>query len=112
MKSFVDSEQIPLYYAQFSIPDVLNPCSSIRFDNNRASVLPLPIPACYRLSIWMPVRHVSTPQISPDRKSVVWGKSVSVRVDLGCRRVLKKTNIKIYNHTLVYNTSHKNINTV
>src|SRR3546814_14848914 len=27
-----------------------------------------------------------------DRKSVVEGKSVSVRVDLGCRRVLKKKN--------------------
>src|SRR3546814_15072906 len=31
-----------------------------------------------------------------DRKSVVWGKSVSVRVDLGGRRIIKKTiNIKI-----------------
>src|SRR3546814_11414863 len=28
--------------------------------------------------------------ISGDRKSVVWGKSVSVRVDLGGRRVIKK----------------------
>src|SRR3546814_12498524 len=26
-----------------------------------------------------------------DRKSVVWGKSVSVRVDLGGRRIIKKT---------------------
>src|SRR3546814_15162874 len=26
----------------------------------------------------------------PDRKSVVWGKSVSVRVDLGGRRIIKK----------------------
>src|SRR3546814_11149752 len=25
-----------------------------------------------------------------DRKSVVWGRSVAVRVDLGCRRVIKK----------------------
>src|SRR3546814_11623782 len=25
-----------------------------------------------------------------DRKSVVWGKSVSVRVDLGARRIIKK----------------------
>src|SRR3546814_14190053 len=25
-----------------------------------------------------------------DRKSVVWGKSVSVRVDLGVRRIIKK----------------------
>src|SRR3546814_19915657 len=28
-----------------------------------------------------------------DRKSVVWGKSVSVRVDLGGRRIIKKKNI-------------------
>src|SRR3546814_11051739 len=31
------------------------------------------------------------PQVSlADRKSVVWGKSVSVRVDFGCRRIFKK----------------------
>src|SRR3546814_16887802 len=29
-----------------------------------------------------------------DRTSVVWGKSVSVRVDLGGRRIIKKKNIK------------------
>src|SRR3546814_17722808 len=29
-----------------------------------------------------------------DRKSVVWGKSVSVRVDLGGRRLIKKKNTK------------------
>src|SRR3546814_19061870 len=29
----------------------------------------------------------------PDRKSVVVGKSVSVRVDLGGRRIIKTTNI-------------------
>src|SRR3546814_13490515 len=34
----------------------------------------------------------------PDRTSVVSGKSVSVRVDLGGRRILKKTH-NIYNHT-------------
>src|SRR3546814_20424961 len=27
-----------------------------------------------------------------DRKSVVWGKSVSVRLDLGGRRIIKTTN--------------------
>src|SRR3546814_18850300 len=31
-----------------------------------------------------------------DRTSVVWGKSVSVRVDLGGRRIIKKKNIKNY----------------
>src|SRR3546814_16221313 len=30
------------------------------------------------------------PQLGLDRKSVVWGKSVSVRVDLGGRRNIKK----------------------
>src|SRR3546814_11052330 len=32
-----------------------------------------------------------TKPFHPDRKSVVWGKSVSVRVDLGGRRNIKKT---------------------
>src|SRR3546814_15352413 len=31
--------------------------------------------------------------VQPDRKSVVSGKSVSVRVDLGGRRIIKKNNI-------------------
>src|SRR3546814_17509055 len=34
-----------------------------------------------------------------DRKSVVYGKSVSVRVDLGGRRIIKKKN-EIYNITI------------
>src|SRR3546814_17103116 len=33
---------------------------------------------------------VVVPLNSPDRKSVVWGKSVSVRVDLGGRRIIKQ----------------------
>src|SRR3546814_13254071 len=33
-------------------------------------------------------RTMTTPQL--DRKSVVWGKSVAVRLDLGGRRVIKK----------------------
>src|SRR3546814_13129596 len=32
--------------------------------------------------------------LSKDRKSVVWGKSVSVRVDLGGRRIIKKKKRK------------------
>src|SRR3546814_16251022 len=32
----------------------------------------------------------SRPWLSRDRKSVVWGKSVSVRVDLGGGRIIKK----------------------
>src|SRR3546814_20575976 len=41
----------------------------------------------------------------PDRKSVVSGKSVSVRVDLGGRRIIKKkTNKKNRSHT---NTLYK-----
>src|SRR3546814_14671054 len=41
------------------------------------------------------VEHVAS---SPDRKSVVWGKSVSVRVDLGGRRIIKKKNNQIIKH--------------
>src|SRR3546814_12908905 len=32
--------------------------------------------------------------VTPDRKSVVEGKSVSVRVDLGVRRIIKITHIQ------------------
>src|SRR3546814_19543645 len=38
--------------------------------------------------------------ISLDRKSVVWGKSVSIRVDLGVRRVIKKKKEKPQKKTL------------
>src|SRR3546814_12234508 len=38
---------------------------------------------------------------SADRKSVVTGKSVSVRVDIGCRRINKK-QIKIQQHTITF----------
>src|SRR3546814_18702006 len=41
-----------------------------------------------------------------DRKSVVKGKSVSVRVDLGGRRIIKKKNINIEeNNTLLADRS-------
>src|SRR3546814_20267509 len=32
-----------------------------------------------------------------DRQSIVWGKSVSVRVDLGGRRIIKKTKKRVEN---------------
>src|SRR3546814_20468195 len=38
------------------------------------------------------------PGAGPDRKSVVEGKSVSVRVDLGGRRILKKKNTYLKQH--------------
>src|SRR3546814_20596679 len=38
------------------------------------------------LLAWRQLHHLAR----GDRKSVVWGKSVSVRVDLGGRRVIKK----------------------
>src|SRR3546814_14297852 len=38
------------------------------------------------------VAVMSQPVEQGDRKSVVWGKSVSVRVDLGGRRIIKKIN--------------------
>src|SRR3546814_19850387 len=37
------------------------------------------------------------PSPRPDRKSVVEGKSVSVRVDLGGRRIIKKKNKALHN---------------
>src|SRR3546814_13821122 len=48
----------------------------------------LPVP---RLTPCGPVRSPRHPA-SPDRKSVVTGKSVSVRVDLGGRRIIQKKN--------------------
>src|SRR3546814_18251911 len=50
----------------------------------------LPSPGCRERYI-ANLRHL--PVRLRDRKSVVEGKSVSVRVDLGGRRVLKKTKI-------------------
>src|SRR3546814_11659877 len=41
-----------------------------------------------------------------DRKSVVSGKSVSVRVDLGGRRIIKKKHI-LYEYTIQESTSHR-----
>src|SRR3546814_15656053 len=41
-----------------------------------------------------------------DRKSVVYGKSVSVRVDLGGRRIIKKKN-KIASNEKAKSTKHK-----
>src|SRR3546814_16074433 len=43
-----------------------------------------------------------------DRKSVVSGKSVSVRVDLGGRRIIKKKNASTHSHR---NTLHLQIST-
>src|SRR3546814_18273802 len=40
-------------------------------------------------------RAFANPLFTPDRKSVVWGKSVSVRVDLGGGRIIKKKKNKL-----------------
>src|SRR3546814_18466751 len=53
-----------------------------------AEHLRLGVEACHR-------RHHDAGR-APDRKSVVEGKSVSVRVDPGVRRRIKKQNNKIY----------------
>src|SRR3546814_14977989 len=45
---------------------------------------------------------------SRDRKSVVSGKSGSVRVDLGGRRLIKKKNVKTMIFTL---STHQNVHT-
>src|SRR3546814_15635653 len=39
------------------------------------------------------LRRIMRRAMRQDRKSVVWGKSVSVRVDLGGRRIMKKTTL-------------------
>src|SRR3546814_18658743 len=39
---------------------------------------------------WWPCTSLTFLKLSRDRKSVVQGKSVSVRVDLGGRRIIKK----------------------
>src|SRR3546814_14878721 len=45
-----------------------------------------------------------------DRKSVVEGKSVSVRVDLGGRRILKKKKQQQHKHQNYMNNHHKSLN--
>src|SRR3546814_14638328 len=45
-----------------------------------------------------------------DRKSVVSGKSVSVRVDLGGRRIIKKKNIKSTHLSRCIQYNHKKTN--
>src|SRR3546814_21201354 len=53
---------------------------------------------------WHAARHNpavrSTIRIVGDRKSVVEGKSVSVRVDLGGRRIMKQQKKDIYRYTI------------
>src|SRR3546814_12705478 len=46
-----------------------------------------------------------------DRKSVVWGKSVSVRVDLGGRRIIKKKKNKLHSTQQTINTLMPNAHT-
>src|SRR3546814_11340310 len=41
---------------------------------------------------WLIEKHISHSPAQKDRKSVVWGKSVSVGVDLGGSRSIKKKN--------------------
>src|SRR3546814_15373100 len=52
-------------------------------------VYQVPIPEPLR---WLEPRETETRKMHGDRKSVVEGKSVSVRVDLGGRRSIKKKN--------------------
>src|SRR3546814_11034060 len=46
-------------------------------------------------------RGAAAPAGRVDRKSVVWGKSVSVRVDLGGRRIIKKKKNMMMSHVIV-----------
>src|SRR3546814_14009707 len=49
--------------------------------------------ACFRTAPWSPARGTFRDKCR-DRKRVVWGKSVSVRVDLGGRRIIEKKTDK------------------
>src|SRR3546814_13249031 len=65
-------------------------------------------PAAERSHRGLSARHLQLPV--EDRKSVVSGKSVSVRVDLGGRRIIKKTNYSVHNpyrHSSIYTSSHR-----
>src|SRR3546814_18481972 len=53
----------------------------------------------------------STPREARDRKSVVEGKSVSVRVDLGGRRIIKKKHDVNKKHMLIMQQSRTVIHT-
>src|SRR3546814_16938081 len=46
--------------------------------------------SCCRAGLGSPLAHLQFRCPPQDRKSVGWGKSVSVRVDLGGRRIMKK----------------------
>src|SRR3546814_20053703 len=46
-----------------------------------------------RTAVEVNITETPAPKLT-DRKSVVWGKSVSVRVELGCRRIHKKKKKK------------------
>src|SRR3546814_3246146 len=65
-----------------------------RLDSSRASAsvssLALPSPISCRFPSRCKRRNQEAPPRDRDRKSVVEGKSVSVRVDLGGRRIIKK----------------------
>src|SRR3546814_21073121 len=52
--------------------------------------------------------HVSDAPTFADRKSVVSGKSVSVRVDHGGRRHIKQTNTKTTRHNNTHQADTKN----
>src|SRR3546814_19310063 len=87
-----------------------------------SSDLPVPVPADLSRLVLLERATLSQPAVIagqlcvlclvarglPDRKSVVWGKSVSVRVDLGGRRIIKKKNNNkttyrhYYKHTEIY----------
>src|SRR3546814_9819848 len=54
------------------------------------AVLAVAAAVCHRLDGRKPLRAGADGAVRRDRKSVVWGKRVSVRVDLGGCRIIKK----------------------
>src|SRR3546814_12621498 len=59
--------------------------AGLAFENDVEALLEL-----RRFVGFLPASNREAPPWRPDRKSVVSGKSVSVRVDLGGRRIIKK----------------------
>src|SRR3546814_18767016 len=81
-----------------SCPDAVDSDTSYRFESHEAVVAMLRWPQ--DTSRRLPEGADRRRPPSPDRKSVVSGKSVSVRVDLGGRRVIKKKKTEKSEHNI------------
>src|SRR3546814_11500594 len=74
-------------------PVTCGPCAMLALGGPALAALP----ASRSASSWRRSSSIASPAVpgGQDRKSVVKGKSVSVRVDLGGRRIIKKKKKKV-----------------